>query len=282
MKKVSFVIVNYNDKVRIGRAIESCLNQTYKNIEVIVVDDGSDKETRKEYERFGDRIRLIQLERTDEHERNPSRPRNKGLEAVTGDYVCFLDSDNFFDSTFAEEMTKDIIDVSFCDWEIFGKQKLKVKIDSKWDFSKDIALNYIQHTYLDHQCLLMRTDIAKKLGYDERLARSQDCDFLIRLMKGGYQWNYVAKYLFFFEKHEDAQMKSIASIYGKVLWWLKNDINIMLFAQGYLRNPDCIIGMARAINDFETKEEWREDYLKSAWKVISDQHKEKLFEEWRE
>jgi glycosyltransferase involved in cell wall biosynthesis len=284
MKKISFIIINYNDKVRVGRAIESCLNQTWKDKEIILVDDGSDAETREEYKRFEGQIKLIQLERTDEKERNPSRPRNAGIHAATGEYICFLDSDNYFAESFAEDMLKDIQEVSFCDWEIIGKQQYKVVMQDKWDFSKDVALNYIQRTHMDHQCLVIMKDLVDKIGgYDERFARSQDCDLLVRLMKVATKWNYVGgKSLFFFEKHETEQMKSTASIYGKTLWFLKNDLNIMMLIQGYLSDPMKAMSFYQAINDFETDDIWADDYNRSIWKKLRIEHSDKLYSEWRE
>jgi len=57
--KVSIVIINYNDKLRIDRAINSALNQTYRYKEVIVVDDGSDNETRDIYKKYKNEIKLV-------------------------------------------------------------------------------------------------------------------------------------------------------------------------------------------------------------------------------
>lgn len=283
LKKISLIIINYNDDVRIGRAIDCCLEQTYKDVEVIVVDDGSNEKTRKEYLRYGDKIKLVQLERKDAHERNPSRPRNKGIEIATGEYIAFLDSDNFWSRDFCECMLKDIKDVAFCDWEIFGKQSYKVNIEKVWDFKKDVMTNYISSTHLDHQCIVVKTDIVKEIGcYDERLARSQDCDFLIRLMKRCNNWNYIDKFLFHFEKHEEDQMKTVASIYGKTLWFLKNDLNIAVLMNGYARDYNTALSVHRAIYDFENSPIWEKDYNKSEFKKQYFIHEDILNKEWTE
>lgn len=282
--KVSMVVINYNDRVRIGRAIESCLQQTYKNIEVIVVDDGSDQETRQEYYRFKDQIKYIQLERTEKKERNPSRPRNAGIKEATGEYICFLDSDNYYSTEFVEKLIKDIKDVAFCDWKIFGKQQLDVQIDKSWNMQDDILKNYITYTRLDHQCLLIRKSLFDEVGlYDERLARSQDCDMLVRLMAKARFWNYIPDYLFFFEKHEDDQLKTTASIYGKALWFLKNDLNLSILSQGYVRNDyNNVLAINQAMNDFRTLDIWKEDFYKSGYKKQIESFNEKLYKEWHE
>lgn len=281
--KVSLVVINYNDTLRIGRSIESCLNQTYKDIEVIVVDDGSNEETRNEYERYNGKIKLVQLERTDKKERNPSRPRNAGIDIASGEYIAFLDSDNYFSSDFVELMMKDIKDVSFCDWEIFGKQNYKAYINKVWNEKKDVLTNYLTSTHLDHQCIIVKTSIVKEIGkYDERLARSQDCDFLVRIMNNTSRWNYVSKILFHFEKHEDDQMKTIASIYGKTLWFLKNNLNITILMNGYVRDYNTGLSVAKAMNDFATSDIWSIDFDKSEYKKQLINHDTILDKEWTE
>ena len=282
--KCSLIVINYNDAVRVGRAIEACLNQTHKDIEVIVVDDGSNEETRKEYVRFGDKIKMIQLERTDEHERNPSRPRNAGIKVATGEFMAVLDSDNFYSPEFVEEMVKGIEDVAFCNWEIFGLQKYTAEIEKKWEFKHSVMTNYLMHTHLDHQCLLMRTELVREVGcYDERLARSQDCDLLIRLMLATNKWMHVPKVLFHFERHEEDQMKTIASAYGKMLWFLKNNINIAILLQGYVRGDyNLALSMYKAMEDFKTLDIWKEDFEKSEYKKQLGIHKGMLDKEWHE
>jgi glycosyltransferase involved in cell wall biosynthesis len=84
---VSVVIPCHNQARFVGDAIGSVLAQTYRNFEVVVVDDGSVDEPAKIVERFG--VRCVRQER-----RGPSAARNTGFRLTTGDYVVFLDGDN--------------------------------------------------------------------------------------------------------------------------------------------------------------------------------------------
>ena len=276
--KASIVVINYNDRLRIQRAIDSALNQTWKDTEVIVVDDGSDKETRKIYKQFKSRIKFLQLERGDRAVRSPSMARNAGIGAATGDFISFLDSDNYIENTFVEEMMKKDTDVCFCDWEIVGKQSYAVNISNVWDMNLiassggvGILQNYIQFTHLDHQCLLIRKKYLDKIGvYDLRLPRSQDCDMIVRLILGGGEWSYVPKKLFVFEKHEDDQMKVYASIHGKTLWSLKNNINIRWLFQVVQNDPMRIMAFLKAIEDFRTLPEWKAAFDVSDFSKVWD------------
>ena len=286
MKKATIIIINYNDKLRVKRAIDSALNQTWQNTEVIMVDDGSDMETRKIYEDYtffegNERFTLIQLERDDTQARTPSRARNRGFEIARGDYVCFLDSDNYFDSTFLEEMLKPGKDIAFCNWEILGLQQYQVKIHEVWNLENPVLQNYLQFTHLDHQCIIVKRDLLTKLNpnglpYDERLPRSQDCDLLVGLMLLTNEWELVPKNLFFFEKHEEDQMKQIASIHGKTLWSLKRGINIQWLSGIIGANPTLMLSFYQAMKDFSTSKEWKTAYDESEFKLYYNEFLGKL------
>lgn len=86
---VSAVIPNYNYAQYVAEAIESALDQTYQNMEVIVVDDGSEDDSLKVLEKFGDRINVISKQNA-----GVSAARNAGVAASSGEYVAFLDADD--------------------------------------------------------------------------------------------------------------------------------------------------------------------------------------------
>jgi glycosyltransferase involved in cell wall biosynthesis len=87
---VSVVIIAYNEEKHISAAIESVLNQTYENIEVIVVNDGSTDSTLATASQYEPRIKLI----TQKNSGGCSSPRNTGLNCASGQYVAFLDADD--------------------------------------------------------------------------------------------------------------------------------------------------------------------------------------------
>lgn len=88
---VSVIIPTYNRKETISRSIQSVLNQTYENIEVIVVDDGSTDGT-KEYvlEKYIDAVVYVENQR----KKGPSGARNYGVQIANGEYIAFQDSDD--------------------------------------------------------------------------------------------------------------------------------------------------------------------------------------------
>jgi len=88
---VSAVITTFDRASMVVEAVESVLSQTYRNIEVIVVDDGSTDGTDLALSRFGDRIRYFRQENS-----GPSAARNRGIELASGEFVAFLDSDDLW------------------------------------------------------------------------------------------------------------------------------------------------------------------------------------------
>ena len=93
LPKVSIIIPTYNRANLLPRAINSVLNQTFKDFELIIVDDGSTDNTRKvvkEFEEKDSRIKYIWQENFG----GPAKPTNTGLKISKGKYIAFLDSDN--------------------------------------------------------------------------------------------------------------------------------------------------------------------------------------------
>ena len=107
-KLVSVMIPIYNVEPYLKKCVDSVLNQTYKNIEVILVDDGSEDTSPKicdEYAREHDNIKVV-------HKKNAGlgMARNTGLEKVSGDYVTFVDGDDFIDCDHIEQLLRNIIE----------------------------------------------------------------------------------------------------------------------------------------------------------------------------
>jgi hypothetical protein len=100
--KVSIVIDNYNYEDFIGLAIESALNQTHDDVEVVVVDDGSSDNSAEIIASYGDRVRAIIKENGGQ-----GSALNAGWAAATGDVVAFLDADDTIDATTAARVVSE-------------------------------------------------------------------------------------------------------------------------------------------------------------------------------
>lgn len=99
---VSIVVPAFNSEKTLGRCIESLITQSYRTIEIIIVDNASTDRTFEillEYAKADSRIIVAQ-----EAKRGPSAARNTGLNCVHGDYVCFCDADDYYDVSFVDVM----------------------------------------------------------------------------------------------------------------------------------------------------------------------------------
>jgi len=98
---VSVIVPTYNRSDFVAEAVQSVLNQTYENIETIVVDDGSTDNTREVLEKYQDKINYIYQQRS-----GRSKARNEGFRHSRGDYIAFLDSDDLWFPTKIEKQVE--------------------------------------------------------------------------------------------------------------------------------------------------------------------------------
>lgn len=104
MEKISVIIPVYNDEKYLAQCLDSVLRQTYSNIEIILVDDGSTDSTPELCEKYREKYANIRIL----HKKNGGvgSSRNAGLEMATGEYILFVDHDDLLSETHIEELYK--------------------------------------------------------------------------------------------------------------------------------------------------------------------------------
>ncbi|MBR4998296.1 MAG: glycosyltransferase, partial [Clostridia bacterium] len=118
-EKVSIIIPIYKVEEFLDNCVESVINQTYKNLEIILVDDGSPDNCPKkcdEWAKKDNRIKVIHKENG-----GVSSARNMALDIMSGDYVCFVDADDALNPQYVEILLKtskqNDADVAICSWQ---------------------------------------------------------------------------------------------------------------------------------------------------------------------
>lgn len=173
-QKISIIVPCYNTEKYIERCLQSLTNQTYNNIEIIVVDDATpDKsiEIIKEYAAKDKRIKIVR------HEKNKGlfQARLSGAKVATGDFISFIDSDDYVDFDFYRELIETIeeenTDIVVCNtvveesnrkfvYNLFKTGKTKLEKEELLDeYFKQKGLNYRWHTVWNK---LYRMSIWKK------------------------------------------------------------------------------------------------------------------------
>jgi len=183
---VSVVIPVYNRTDLLARAIQSALSQTHKDLEIIVIDDGSDIDIRATVESFHDpRVAYFR------HESNMgvSRARNTGIEKSRGKYVAFLDSDDEWNIRKIESQLAAIRGkgqehkVCYCRMELFDDDQSKAVAYSEYRREGSI-LNDVLHWNCigSPSCVMVEKKTLEEVGgFDPNLQYVEDWEMWIRL-----------------------------------------------------------------------------------------------------
>lgn len=179
---ISIIIPVFNRQDVFARAVESVVNQTYKNIEIIVVDDGSEPAIR-----IPNSDARIQIFR----QKNQGAPaaRNFGFTKSSGELVIFWDADVIAKPQMIEKMYQALCDnpsasYAYCDF-YFGQRKMPAQAFDPAQLKK---INYITTT-----SLILRADFP---GFDESLKKFQDWDLWLTMLEKNKTGVYVPEYLF--------------------------------------------------------------------------------------
>lgn len=190
---ITVIIPTYNRENTIEKSLRSVLNQTYKNLEVIVVDDGSTDQTNVIVQRQNDpRVRLIS-----QKNQGACVARNTGIEAANGTFIAFQDSD---DEWIADKLEKQMkifdreagADVVFCNAMKYTIQNtnsaVKLVSDRRTGYVTRDDLQ--KRSLVSTQTMLMRAVCLKDIRFDPEMPRLQDFDLVYRLCE-----NYAFFYL---------------------------------------------------------------------------------------
>jgi glycosyltransferase involved in cell wall biosynthesis len=261
MPTVSVILPTYNRAHIVGRAIQSVLDQTYRDFELIVVDDGSADNTEEMVKGFNDpRIRYIR------HEMNKggAAARNTGIEAAQGEYIAFQDSD---DEWLSEKLEKQmrifekapaqvgVVYTGF--YAIKGDQKTYIPRPNVKIKEGNIHNELLRGNFVTTQAAVVRRECFERTGiFDERLPRFQDWELFIRISKY-YIFNYVDEPLLnaFFSldsisANQDALLKAFKLILEKHFHTFKNDKYSLASVQYSIGNLSCQVGDMREGNEY--------------------------------
>ena len=183
-KKVSIILPTYNRAKIIMDAINSVLNQTYKNWELIVIDDNSNDDTCSIIKDLNHpKIKLIR----NETNVGSAASRNNAFKHISGDYICYLDSDNQFNKDFLLVMVNELnrlkqYDILYCAMNLFNydiEEKTTEKIGVRYSvFNRPTLEN---HNYIDMGAIMHRKKCIKKIKFNESMQRLADWSFLLQL-----------------------------------------------------------------------------------------------------
>lgn len=199
---VSIILPCYNGGSFLAEAIVSCLQQTYRPIEIVIVDDGSTDNSLEIIKSYGNAITW-----ETGPNRGPSAARNRGFELSNGKYIQYLDADDYLmpyklarQVSFLEEETK--VDVVYGDWRM-----LHSIFEGQWQYGNvitfgaavDIKAGLLTHAWLHTGSPLFRRDIVcRSGGWDENIrnAEEKDFQFAVAMAGGVFQYQQLCGYVY--------------------------------------------------------------------------------------
>lgn len=135
---VSIIVPVYNCEKYVGRCLDSIVNQTYNDIEVIVVNDGSTDNTQRICEEYDEKYDVIHLYNQENH--GVSYSRNFAIKMSKGEYIQFTDSDDYMNEYMIEKMVDSAVDndsdIVFCEYAYEYEENKKKKIITMKDYSE--------------------------------------------------------------------------------------------------------------------------------------------------
>ncbi len=193
MDKVSVIMPCFNDGAYIQEAIDSVLKQTYQNIEIIIIDDGSDDENTKKIidELSHPKIRVLHTQRL-----RPAGARNYGISHAEGKYILPVDSDDRIEPDYVEKAIKimesnENIGVVYCYADLFGEAKGRWELPN-YDFRTMLLDNIVFVT-----AMFYKSDWEKVGGFNTKMkAGMEDYDFWLSILELGKEIYQIPEVLF--------------------------------------------------------------------------------------
>jgi len=212
MAMISVIMPAYKTAPFIREAVESVQKQTFADWELIVVDDGSPDDLAiivREMMANDDRIRLVS-----QKNQGVAVARNKGLSLIKGEYVCFLDSDDYWYLTFLEKNYKNIIEKG-ADFSYSGFLKERKNRTIKKMGGHFYEVNVILNQLKGRQAMILPSVLFRRslvvdyeISFIPGCAYGEDVEFMLKLLMRAKKVAAVADYLWVYRYREDSAVRS--------------------------------------------------------------------------
>lgn len=235
MSKVSIIIPVYNKGKYVEEAVTSALNQTYKDIELVIIDDCSTDNGYEILKELADKYKKIILLKNEEN-KGVIYCRNTAIEASTGEYILPLDADDVIEPTYVEKAVEVLnkrpdIGIIYCQYKLIGTKNETFKIP---EFNED----YLLFSSSISSCSMFRKkDFIKIGGFKDCIEHGcEDWELWLTFYENGYKFYLINEVMLHYRKIEEntrtnIQIKNICHIRKQLI---KNHINLYLNSEEFL------------------------------------------------
>ena len=292
-KKVSVIVPTYNAEKYLSRSIDSIINQSYDNLEIIIIDDAStdkSKDIIKKYASVDNRIRTFYSEIN----QGVSRSRNIGLKSFSGDYVVFLDADDFITKDAikimveaSEKYNGDVIDSYHL---IIYKNKKKTSYFTENKVPKEIMVMgsldsnievLTKSTYITGK--LIKKDLLKDLYFDEDLRRYEDLVFEHELKLRLNNMVFLDKVIYYYYQVPDSLINTLGKKHVAYLDAAKEVTNLYKNSNEEIKLKIESILVTNAFLTGITKVVINDDSIKENVRILKEYLNEfdNIFDTWK-
>ena len=218
--KISVIIPIYNVEKYLDKCINSVVSQTYTNLEIILVNDGSIDNSRKICDEWASKDKRIIV--INQINKGVSVARNKGLEKSSGEYVAFVDADDYLEKNMIKKlyinMIKNNTDLSICSffyYEIETRKLIQAKTNSsllnmtKLEFLDNLYYEYYKG-YLFNKLFINDIIHTNKIKFDENKKICEDLIFILQyISKCNNNISYTTEPLYYYVIHSKSTMHNM-------------------------------------------------------------------------
>lgn len=206
MAKVSLIVPIYNSSKYLNKCIDSLINQSFKDIEIILINDGSTDESEKIIKKFNDK-RIKYISKKNE---GIGKTRNRGIKEATGEYIAFVDSDDYLNEHFCEYMYKkastDSCDLVICNFFEDRGNLYGIKFTDFEDTSLKENPKLINNINLGPCNKLYSLKLLKNNNiYFEENLKYEDAPFVVKALKYANKIGKINDYLTYYVIHENSE-----------------------------------------------------------------------------
>jgi glycosyltransferase involved in cell wall biosynthesis len=253
---ISIILPVYNGEKYLGEAIESCLNQSYKNIEVIIVNDCSTDASLSIIEKYlaiDNRIKVIF---NNENKKLPAS-LNVGHHLAKGNFVTWTSDDNLYKENAIETLVNTLLqkkaDVVYSDFIVIDEKGLEIRNVEYPGFENIIFGNFVGASFLYKKEVFERNK-----QYNENLFLVEDYDFWLRALVHS-QFYHLEEKLYFYRKHGNSLTSEINTSEDKKELW-KANLKLMYanfcLLLGQKQNEEIATYLARRLSYQQIPFEW--------------------------
>lgn len=230
---ISVVMPCFNAENHLEASINNVLSQTYPNVELIVIDDGSTDNSRDILQKFDSDITFILQENT-----GPGPARNRGIERSSGKYIAFLDADDYWEPHCLQALHDALINtdagLSYCGWQNIGgpPNRCQPYIPPDYEDENKVESFLKSASLWPIHAALVHSEIIKDMGgFDEQWTTCMDYDLWLRIST---KWPIlrVEQVLAYYRHHDGGQITSTQWRQAK---------NVLLVKEHFIaNNPELV------------------------------------------